>query len=424
MKVILLLVLAVPVTPWIYAPNVRLALYGEDVYNLICKTGLNSTIKSLERHGRRLYECTNSTYYPVLCNCWQEITGIQYPSSREEWRKFYCNNTSSWIRKNLAEHCFISKWKKKIDFDNFKDTVGYCINFELDDEDWEGVGSEMPSVPPDQDYYSDKRCNNVSNEDKKIECAHENFVRKICVQNNTKVIQEAIHQHKCIERAAPTKLKIVQFCWNIVIKKPYPKNDKEWKDLTCNIVFPSAKKKLIYDCIRYRVTRDDQSVSAIIEADCDDSYFPLQEKRYYRQRLFSYEISDFEELIEMEEGYKPVCQEKDISRTEHFLKRNELKCLKDSVQTPLGLKVLAYCWDRLFGKKNISFPSEERDWLSFACSDNQVKILRTGQEVVNCFENLINPGLHNDYDDDSPVTSVEAETLTSCKRDVADVDYK
>ena len=431
MKVILLLVLTVPVTPLIYAPDgnlridvyapdVYLPLYGEHVYNLICNTGLSSTIKSLENYGTRLYNHIDSKYYPLLSNCWQETIGIEYPSSREEWVTFYCNNTSPWILKNLADHCFISSWKKKVSFHNLRELAFYDhIDFGLDDEDWQGVGSQMESVAHHQDYYSDQRCNNITNKNQKNECAYENLFRKICIENDTKVLQEEIHQHKCIERAAPTKMEIVKFCWNIVIKKPYPKNDEGWKDLTCNMVFPFVKRRLILNCLFREMERDYPCVSTIIKKHCNDSYFPLENEKLYMRLHLDDGFDYLEKLIQLKNDYKPVCEDKDTEETENFLKRHELKCLKDSVQTTLGLKVMAYCWNRFFGKNNVSFPSEQRDWLSFACADTQIKVLRSGIEVVNCFKNLINPGISLYLDkDDPPVTSVEQKILARCRRSV------
>ena len=418
MKVILLLVLAVPVTPFYFTPHLKLPLYGEDVYNLICKTGLNSTIIGLERYGDRLYGHINSTHYPLLRKCWKEIIGIDYPSYREDWVTFYCNNTSPWIPKNLAEHCFISSWKKKVDFSNFEDTTDYYIDFDLDDEDWEGVGSEMQTVLHDEDYYSDKRCNNITDNYDKTNCvqkiAQENLVRKVCVENDTKAIQEAIHQHKCMERAASAKMKILNFCWNIIIKKAYPANDEEWKDLTCKMSFPFAKKRLIGDCMINRMARENQYDHTIFRADCEGSYFPPEDEGYYSRHTYEENVANVMKLIDLEKDYKSICEDKDASKTENFLKHNELKCLKDSVETPLGLKVLSYCWNRSFGKNNVSLPSEKGKWLSFACSDNAIKILRTGEEVVSCFKNLINAG-ENRYDDDSPVTSIEAKISTRCE---------
>ena len=435
MKLILLLFLAVPVTPLIYAPDVDLRiyiyaaeiylpLYGEHAHNLICKTKLSSSINTLEKYGSSVFKHIDSKYHPLLLKCWHETTGIEYPCSREEFVTFYCNNTSPWILKNLAEHCFMSSWKKKVSFTNLRWFSLYDkIQFALDDEDWEGVGSEMESVAHDPDYYSDQRCNNITNENEKTDCAYENHVRKICVENDTKLLQEEIHQHKCIERAAPTRMEIVKFCWNIIIKKPYPVNDEEWKDLTCNTVFTLAKRKLMLTCISYKMERDNSNVSTIIRAHCNDCYFPLEneedDRGYHADNGLPEEdgFHYLDKLIQLKEDYKPVCEDKDTEKTENFLKRHELKCLKDSVQTPLGLKVLAYCWNRSFGNKNVSFPSEQRDWLSFACANNTIKVLRSGIEIVNCFKNIVYPGesVFN-YIDDPPITSVEGEISTRCHR--------
>ena len=318
----------------------------------------------------------------------------------------------------------MSSWKKKVSFTNLRWFSLYDkIQFALDDEDWEGVGSEMESVAHDPDYYSDQRCNNITNENEKTDCAYENHVRKICVENDTKLLQEEIHQHKCIERAAPTRMEIVKFCWNIVIKKPYPVNDEEWKDLTCNMVFPSVKKRLMQSCILYKMGRDSPAVSTIIRAHCNDSYLPLEHENINTGLPWHDGFDYLDKLIQLKKDYKPVCEDKDTEKTENFLKRHELKCLKDSVETPLGLKVLAYCWNRSFGAKNVSFPSEQRDWLSFACADNRMKVLRSGIEIVNCFKNVVNPGRSLfTYMDDPPVTSVEAEILTECRWSVYEKD--
>ena len=435
MKVILLLVLTVPVTPliyapdgnlpiYVYAPDIYLPLYGKHVYNLICNTELSSTIKSLEIYGTRLYKHIDSKFYPLLRKCWRETTGIEYPSSREDWVAFYCNNTSPWILKNLADHCFISSWKKKVSFNNLRElALDEHINFGLDDDDWQGVGSEMESVAHHQDYYSDQRCNNITKNSEKTECVHENLIRKICIENDTKIFQKEIYQHKCIERAAPTKMEIVKFCWNIVIQKPYPNNNEGWKDLTCNMVFPFMKRRLILNCMFREIGQDYPSVSTIIKKHCNDSYFPLENEAYDTRLNVDDGFHYLQKLMQLKIDYKPVCEDKDTEETENFLKRHELKCLKDSVQTALGLKVLAYCWNRFFGKNNVSYPSEQRDWLSFACADKRMKVLKSGIEVVNCFKNLINPGksLYL-YNDDPPVTSVEQKILTRCRRSVSDND--
>ena len=88
------------------------------------------------------------------------------------------------------------------------------------------------------------------------------------------------------------------------------------------------------------MARDNQNLSTIIEADCNDSYFPFEDELY---EIRHYMEQAYDKLIKLEKNYKPICEENDSDRAEKFLKRNELKCLKDSVETPIGLKVLTYC---------------------------------------------------------------------------------
>ena len=237
MRQLLLILLAVPVISYPSPGIIRLSLYDPVVHELICDKGVNSTIKALVSHGKCVYRRIDSAYDALLEKCWHDTTGIEFPSSRQEWVKFYCNNTHPWILKNLAEHCFISRYKKKVELDDFNYITDRCISFELDDEDREGVGAEHVSDEDEEEYYErDCKTQTITEENDKNDCAlrlaHENRIKKICVENDTKLIQEEIHQHKCIERAAPTELDIVKFCWNVVIKKPYPRNDAGWKELS------------------------------------------------------------------------------------------------------------------------------------------------------------------------------------------------
>ena len=174
------------------------------------------------------------------------------------------------------------------------------------------------------------------------------------------------------------------------------------------------------DCMLYRLGRSNETVFKVIKKECYGSYFPPEDKEYRNNNQLDDE--EIDELIKREEEYKEVCDEKDTQRTEKFLRHNELKCLNDRIQSPIGLKVLSYCWKRFYGKKNLSFPSGERDWLSFACPVDGEKILRTGKEVVTCFENLISPGPSFSYDSDSQVSSDEEKTLGRCHRDAIDLD--
>ena len=124
---------------------VKLSLYDPVVYSLICRDRLNSTIDGLKRNGRCLETMVDDKYLPLLQKCWHNTTGIEYPSSTEAWITFYCDHKTPWVLKNMAEHCFINRWKKKVEAFEFEVWTDHCVNFEVSETDLEDVGSERRS---------------------------------------------------------------------------------------------------------------------------------------------------------------------------------------------------------------------------------------------------------------------------------------
>src|ERR1700689_1275496 len=91
---------------------IRGNFYSNTTYNLICRDKLDSAIITLTYLGKCIENRVDNKYLPLLKKCWNE-TGVEYPTSNNEWTSFYCNNKSPWIIKNMAEHCFIARFKGK-----------------------------------------------------------------------------------------------------------------------------------------------------------------------------------------------------------------------------------------------------------------------------------------------------------------------
>ena len=90
---------------------IRINLYSKLAHNFICKDGMNSTITALAQYGKCIESSVDDNYKDWLDKCWHEVAGVEYPTSRHEWASFYCQHKDPWILKNMADHCFISRWK-------------------------------------------------------------------------------------------------------------------------------------------------------------------------------------------------------------------------------------------------------------------------------------------------------------------------
>ena len=266
---------------------VKLSLYDPVVYSLICRDRLNSTIDGLKRNGRCLETMVDDKYLPLLQKCWHNTTGIEYPSSTEAWITFYCDHKTPWVLKNMAEHCFINRWKKKVEAFEFEVWTDHCVNFEVSETDLEDVGSERRSGEDGDDgSYYDKDCRDhtIDEENDKNECAvrlaHDNRIKKICKENDTKTTLDEIRHHKCIERAAPNQVDIITLCWNIIMKMPYPETDEGWRNLTCNVKYPYAKKRMVMDCVLYQMGRGNETAFKILKKECRGSPYPPDDREY------------------------------------------------------------------------------------------------------------------------------------------------
>jgi len=167
----------------------------------------------------------------------------------------------------MADHCFISRWKNKVPVFEFDHLIDHCLNFELDAQDKQGVASEYKETPSGyDDGRDDDECDGhtVTDENDKDECsmkrAHKERMNKICIKNDTRLTQDEIYHQKCIERVSPADPDIFKFCWRAVTRKKYPSNDHDWKDFICKYKFIYGKKKIMMDCLLYRLGRGNETL--------------------------------------------------------------------------------------------------------------------------------------------------------------------
>ena len=102
---------------------------------------------------------------------------------------------------------------------------------------------------------------------------------------------------------------------------------------------------------------------------------------------------------------------------------NELKCLLDKIKSLNGRTALEYCWKHYFGKIIPSYPSTAEEWTSFFCPKTGANLIRTGKEVVQCFDNMVRPPVKWDFDD-KIMPSEDVTIIEKCYRDSVDLDSK
>jgi hypothetical protein len=415
---------------------IRLSLYDPITNHLICKDKLNTTIfeGGLERIGKCLENHVEDKFLPLLHKCWHNTSGIEYPASTTDWINFYCNHREPWIYKNMAEHCFLKRWMNKVDDRDFFLTYAACSNFDFEPYELQGIGSERKPYedeeePDDETNYYERACkeHTLDEESDKSECAvrlaHEARMKKICVEKDTKTSWQEIFQHKCIERAAPNQPDIIEFCWNIVMKTQYPETDDAWLNFTCKTEHPYAKKRMVMDCMLYRLGRDNETVFHVIKRECRGTPYPLEDKIYRaRNRM---EDEEIDEYVKEAEHYNEVCKEDNSAVIKKFNHHNQLRCLVENLKPGLGRTVLDYCWSSFFRKSVGSLPQTSEEWTKFFCPETGAQLIRSGKEVVACFENLIEPPSMAGQDGNYVVKETEFTKIRGkCHRDSIDLDSK
>ena len=168
---------------------IQLNIYSKLVHNFICRDGMNSTITALAQYGKCIESHVDDNYKDWLHKCWHEVAGVEYPTSRDEWTSFYCQHKEPWVLKNIADHCFISRWKTKVGYFKFKDLTNDCVSFELDAQDIKGVASECNESV----YYDIMRHMFADEENKEyrlMKQAYKDMIDKIC--SDTQLTQDEI----------------------------------------------------------------------------------------------------------------------------------------------------------------------------------------------------------------------------------------